>query len=671
MSDTESENHMHLAFSSGSSELYQPSSSAETSDPDVPGPSVPRRRARKEQNVGHAEENVVTNLERKKRKCANSSSWKRNLKKKSIAEGRAYIDWKGKPVGPRKVGPDCRCKKFKCFDKISEEKRNIILQKFNKIGDRDLQNTYLAGLISTGSVNRSRPRSDVRQRRGCSHTYKIKVGKETNRVCKAAFASIHGISKKRVENIAKVFNCPNITSPTCKQGKHHNRPNRISADLVEKIHSHIKSFPRRESHYGRKKSRCFYLSPDLNVRRMYNMYLERYETESISNTENKPKVTYDFYFRYFKQNFKYRFGSPRSDTCKKCDILENKLKGEIDDEEKKIIEYEKKQHLIKADIFFEELRKKTILCTEEDDIEVLSFDYQQNLPLPKITSGEAFYKRQLWTYNFCIYSGKTKKAHFYIYDETTARKSPNEVISFLNHYLNNILSKNTKILHLFSDNAAAQNKNSTIIQFLHLLIKKHNTIQKIIHHFPEPGHSFLPCDRCFGVIEKFLRKKDYIFSPKQYAQYIKETSKNFVPIMVNRSMVLDFTNHYKGHFKKTIVSDTRRIFKISLYKIFEYSKDHSDTISVSVSTGFPIFESFKLLRDLEDTLEVTPNLLAYQAPLLIKKAKYKDVMELATKYVPVNEMEFYRALKGEQHEGDQDQVSATDDDDQPDEQSEI
>ena len=34
---------------------------------------------------------------------------------------------------------------------------------------------------------------------------------------------------------------------------------------------------------------------------MYELYIEKNEPESIGNYEYKPKVSYDFYFRYFKK----------------------------------------------------------------------------------------------------------------------------------------------------------------------------------------------------------------------------------------------------------------------------------------------------------------------------------------------------------------------------------
>ncbi|CAG9839981.1 unnamed protein product [Diabrotica balteata] len=104
----------------------------------------------------------------------------------------------------------------------------------------------------------------------------------------------------------------------------------------------------------------------------------------------------------------------RSDTCKICDVLDKKLKYvTLDENERKVLAAKKKLPKIKADLFFKELKEKTTLYKHSDIVEVVTFGLQQNLSLPKIPAGEAFYKRQLWTYNFCVHSGKKNQAHFY------------------------------------------------------------------------------------------------------------------------------------------------------------------------------------------------------------------------------------------------------------------
>lgn len=144
------------------------------------------------------------------------------------------------------------------------------------------------------------------------------------------------------------------------------------------------------------------------------------------------------------------------------------------------------------------------MALTEQNVECIVFDFQQNLPLPVIPSSDVFYKRQLWVFNFCIFECSTKKSYMYMYDETTGKKGCNEVISFIQHYLENFLRKNATSLYIFSDNCSAQNKNNVIVQYLYTLVKT-KKFENIFHHLPEPGHSFLPCDRSFGVIEKRKR----------------------------------------------------------------------------------------------------------------------------------------------------------------------
>lgn len=91
-----------------------------------------------------------------------------------------------------------------------------------------------------------------------------------------------------------------------QRGKHKNRPNRISSQWNTKVDSQIRSFPRRESHYSRNKSSHYYLSPELNIKKMHDLFLKLDEPGLEESA--KPIVSFDFYYRYFKQNFNYSFG---------------------------------------------------------------------------------------------------------------------------------------------------------------------------------------------------------------------------------------------------------------------------------------------------------------------------------------------------------------------------
>lgn len=110
-------------------------------------------------------------------------------------------------------------------------------------------------------------------------------------------------------------------------------------------------------------------------------------------------------------------------------MLQNLMLAELDPENKKALR--------QSEMFYKKLKEVTTLSKEDEATEVLCFDFQQNLQL--LPAGEVFYKRQLWEYNFCIDSGKMGASTFYMYDEHTAKKGSNEVISFLHHYIHTYL----------------------------------------------------------------------------------------------------------------------------------------------------------------------------------------------------------------------------------------
>lgn len=93
--------------------------------------------------------------------------------------------------------------------------------------------------------------------------------------------------------------------------------------ILNQLSEHIKSFPARESHYSREpNSNVKYLPPELNLSIMHKLYLEKYEIDVYNKMQNdeetKPIVKYDFFCRFFADNFNIYFGYPRTDTCQTC-----------------------------------------------------------------------------------------------------------------------------------------------------------------------------------------------------------------------------------------------------------------------------------------------------------------------------------------------------------------
>ena len=64
-----------------------------------------------------------------------------------------------------------------------------------------------------------------------------------------------------------------------------------------------------------------------------------------------------------------------------------------------------------------------------DAVDLFHFDFQQNLPTPKLAVGEQFYLRLLWTYLFGIYSASTQLTAAFMWHKMIAKRGSNDVLT--------------------------------------------------------------------------------------------------------------------------------------------------------------------------------------------------------------------------------------------------
>ena len=100
---------------------------------------------------------------------------------------------------------------------------------------------------------------------------------------------------------------------TDKRGKHepHNKTTKYAMEVVRK---HIESFPVVDGHYTRKDSNRKYLGADLNIARMYQLYLE----QSKGEIPEKDIVSRSVYRKVFNEEYNFSFHVPKKDQCGLC-----------------------------------------------------------------------------------------------------------------------------------------------------------------------------------------------------------------------------------------------------------------------------------------------------------------------------------------------------------------
>ena len=445
--------------------------------------------------------------------------WARKKRKIMKDSGKAYKTYKGEPRSSKtlKTSLCCRCRN-RCASRVSLAERKHIFDEFYKLADHDSQNKYLYGLIKRSVPKQRRPRSAAGEARSNSFYYHVRLSSGDHvKVCKQAFYQIHGIGKRRVEHL-----CEKLVSGVLfsgdDRGKHKNRPHATSEELKAQVREHISSFPSQESHYSRhdnKKRR--YLPETLSIARMHRLYLEKYEPELDEG--EKPHVKEWLYRKIFNEEFNYSFGYPRSDTCEKCDLLKVGIDSAQTDDERDKLQAELAAHHEKAAQGYQSLRLDSENSKDDVDSIVLTFDLQQNLPVPTLTHGAMFYMRQLWVYNFGIHDCSGGSAVMCVWNECIAGRGSNEIISCLLEYFARERPQ-AKKLTCYSDSCFGQNKNTQMICFWSKLINK-GQFTRIDHKFLVRGHTYLPNDRDFAHIEK---RKDsaMVYLPEDWERIIQE-----------------------------------------------------------------------------------------------------------------------------------------------------
>ena len=76
---------------------------------------------------------------------------------------------------------------------------------------------------------------------------------------------------------------------------------------------------------------------------------------------------------------------------------------------------------------------------------------------------------------------------------------------------------------LFSDGCGEQNRNSIVVHALYwwLLQKSQQSVKEICMVFPVRGHSYLPADEAFGILE---RCHSEVLTPEDYHNLYRKVS---------------------------------------------------------------------------------------------------------------------------------------------------
>lgn len=385
----------------------------------------------------------------------------------------------------------------------------------------------------------------------------------------------------------------------------------------ENIKTFIKSFVPVQKHYCRAKNKHRqYLPSELNVKKMWTMYSTKYPTIELG-------CEYDFFRTVFATSFNIGFDAPYTDKCSTCTRIECELGTAKDVAKRDSLKEELKGHKLRAERFY-------ILLREQNDNElVLSYDCQKNLVLPKIPDQAAYYKRQLYLYNFVICEGSSnaslnsQNTYSYLWTENQYAKGSNQIASAVYHKLQNSNLENVTTVKLFSDGCGGQNKNTLVVSMIARWLVKDapRHVTNVVLYFPVVGHSFIPPDRVFGILERKFQNFSVINNPEEYIDVIKN---HCTVVRLGTDCPV---NDWKSVTEEVIKLPGNWHFKFQKAKkfIFTRSRKNQNTALIQGEANY-VFEMCEK-KSIMKRGKVFPKEIGPVIPegIAVKEAKVKDV----------------------------------------------
>lgn len=221
----------------------------------------------------------------RKRKIPSQS---RADRKKLLNNNETHYNTRGKLVEEKVFNKDfvCRCPK-KCTDIVSLGLRMKCFSQFWSLGTFEGRCMYI--LCCVTEEPKSRTYTKTPSKRVMTRKYYIF---EKN-ICKVAFLKTLQITQSRVDTALKKQNDDSFSDG---RGKFSGGRNALPPEKKQEVCAHIASFPKYISHYTRAQTDSKFLSSELNLAKMFELY----------KTDHESPVSISFYKRIFYENFNFK-----------------------------------------------------------------------------------------------------------------------------------------------------------------------------------------------------------------------------------------------------------------------------------------------------------------------------------------------------------------------------
>lgn len=360
----------------------------------------------------------------------------------------------------------------------------------------------------------------------------------------------------------------------------HGKHSILSEEKRGAVINHIRKFPTYVSHYKRESSSALYLDPHLNISIMYRLFESEWYASHDKNSENYVEKipSHTFYYQLFTA-LGMKFKPLKTDTCKTCDLIKTKAQAASTDDIKKKFLSELLQHQTVGEKLQKEMKDDITRAKIDKSIQVMVFDLQKVLILPKAPSSPLYYTRNFNIYNLNVH--EKGNGNFYVWTEIDASRGSREIASCLIRHFKLNLAMETEELILWSDSCSGQNRN-------HIA----NHIKQIKLKFLKSGHTYNICDADFGVLEKSIRKHQIICTLDKYLEIMRECkAKNpFIVNQMTKENFYDPKNILKNITKRDYDKTSKENVSWLLTHELKLSKTHEFSLFLKYVSSESYFE---------------------------------------------------------------------------------
>lgn len=461
-------------------------------------------------------------------------------------------------------------------------------------------------------------------------------------VCRETFMDTFQVSKNVMKTLQGHLLAGNILVQD-QRGLHTNQPKQPQ-NVINLINQHINSYEKFTCHYSRRQHEEF-LSPQLTVAKMFREFCQ--QNAALPNVMSKRNL----YYRLFQESGLV-IGTPVSDTCAECEKLEVQIKVATTQQDKSRLESLKDTHLFYADVTYKSLNADLQMSQADPTYIVKCGDLQKVLFTPSLDHANMFYRRKLSTYNFCLYNGGDGSSDMCVWSEVDGGRGSDEIGSCILYCLEQefqpLPPNQNRTLIYWCDRCAGQGNNFQILTLFKVLIQR-RYFTTIHQKFLVTGHSFLPCDRQFALIEK-VKKAAKPMIPQDWVNIIREAS-------VQGSFRLRQMNN-QDFYRLSMLEDhipRPRGFHVTqhMWYCMDFGQEHlilaRDSHGPGVWTPFTIRQAVSRQRYANRPLWNSAIVANLQIPrkfnqqIPLDRAKFDDIMSMMPFLLPQHQ-QFYQAL---------------------------